>query len=70
MNNIDSALGIKFGKNEHISTDISEEHISNDSTEERDDPLNEYRQPTNVTCLQCVLPDYPVTIQQNVQTVH
>ena len=37
----------------------------NDDTEEKDDPLNEYRQATNETCLQSVLPDYPVTIQSN-----
>ena len=27
--------------------------------------MNEYRQPTNETCLQSVVPDYPVTIQQD-----
>ena len=31
----------------------------------KDDPLNVYRQPTNETYLQSVLPDYPVTIQSN-----
>ena len=61
----DNALGINFVKIEHISTDMFKEHISNDNTEERDDPLNEYRQPTNEICLQPVLPDYPVTIQQD-----
>ena len=61
----DNALGINFGKIEHISTDMFKDHISNDNTEERDDTLNEYRQPTNETCLQSVLPDYPVTIQQD-----
>ena len=31
--------------------------------EENDDPLNEHRQATHETCLQSVLPNYPVTIQ-------
>ena len=33
--------------------------------EESDDPLNEYRQATSETCLQSVLPDYPVTVQSS-----
>ena len=33
--------------------------------EEGDDPLNEFRAPTTETCLQSVLPDYPVNEQQN-----
>ena len=42
------------------------QHVTNDDdTEENDDPSNEYRQATNETCLQSVLPDYPVTIQSN-----
>ena len=37
--------------------------------EEIDDPLNEHRAPTNETCIQAIIPDYPVTIdQQNVST--
>ncbi len=31
--------------------------------QEKDDPLNEYRQATNETCLQSVLPDYLITVQ-------
>ena len=33
--------------------------------EENDDPLNTHRQATNETCLQSMLPDYPVTLQQS-----
>ncbi|XP_028408493.1 uncharacterized protein LOC114531049 [Dendronephthya gigantea] len=36
-----------------------------DNMEENDDPLNKYRRATNESCLQSVLPDYPVTIQQS-----
>ena len=37
----------------------------NDDLEENDDALNNHRQATNETCLQSVLPDYHVTLQQN-----
>ena len=33
--------------------------------EEKDDPLNNFRSPPNQTCLQSVIPDYPVTVQEN-----
>ena len=33
---------------------------ADDNEETREDPLNNYRQPANDTCLQPVLPDYPV----------
>ena len=38
---------------------------ANQNEEERDDPLNEFRAPTTETCLQSVLPDYPVNVEQN-----
>ena len=39
-----------------------------DNEETRDDPLNEYRQAPTETCLQPVLPDYPVILESNDQT--
>ena len=39
--------------------------IEDNEVEENDDPLNTYRQATNETCLQSVLLDYPVTLQQS-----
>ena len=36
-----------------------------ESEETREDPLNEYRQAANETCLQSVLADYPVTTETN-----
>ena len=41
-----------------------------DDNEEVENPLNEFRAPTTETCLQSVLPDYPVTVnvQQNNHT--
>jgi hypothetical protein len=44
------------------SSDVSA--ITDDNHEEKDDPLNEYRAPTNETCLQSVIPDYPVLVEQ------
>lgn len=39
--------------------------IDDENEEERDDPLNEFRTPTTETCSQSVLPDYPITKEQN-----
>jgi hypothetical protein len=40
----------------------------NENMEESNDPLNEYRQATSETCLQSMLPDYPVTVQSSERT--
>ena len=41
----------------------------NEQEEEIDNPLNEHRAPTNETCIQAVIPDYPVTSDhQNAST--
>ena len=63
----ENPLGTNFDKNENSSTNTCKQDIltNNEDTEERDDPLNEYRQATNETCLQSVLPDYPVATQNN-----
>ena len=62
----DSVSSINFDNNEKSSTDTDKKQITNnEDTDERDDPLNEYTQATNETCLQSVLPDYHVTIQNN-----
>ena len=51
----DNTSSTNFDKNEKSSTDTSNQQIINDEdTEERDDPLNEYRQATNETCLVCI----------------
>ena len=60
--------------NHSTASGISDDTSSNneigekDSTsadEENDDPLNEFRAPTSETCLQSLIPDYPVTVEQN-----
>jgi hypothetical protein len=53
-----------LNNNENASTDDTPEENTPDN-EEREDPLNEYTAPTNETCLQSVIPDYPVTVEQN-----
>ncbi|CAB4030823.1 Hypothetical predicted protein [Paramuricea clavata] len=72
MNNINVNLkNLHVGQNEMSDSDTSTEACStsklpaneNDEMEKNDDPLNEYRQTTNETCLQSLLPDYPVTVE-------
>lgn len=38
------------------------------SYEENEDPLNEYRAPVSETCLESVIPYYPVTADDNAQS--
>ena len=70
MNNINVNLK-SLGQNKMSDTDTSTKACStgklptneNDKMDKNDDPLNEYQQATNETCLQSVLPDYPVTVE-------
>ena len=39
------------------------EEVFDDQTEEQDDPLNEHRSAASETCLQCILPNYPVSVK-------
>ena len=57
-------------KNEEpVINETSKNAQQEEQEEEIDDPLNEHRAPTNETCIQAIIPDYPVTIdQQNVST--
>jgi hypothetical protein len=72
INNINVNLK-NLEQNEMSDTDTSTEACStsrlptneNDEMEENDDPLNVYRQATNETCLQSVLPNYPVTVENS-----
>lgn len=54
---------------EFLTANNSNESITNTKStsddNERNDPLNEHRAPTNETCLQSVLPDYPVNAEPN-----
>ena len=54
----------------HISNSVSTntQNIASHSTpgdceEDKGDPLNEHRAPINETCLQSVIPDYPLTLE-------
>ena len=57
-------------KNEKpVINETSKKAQQEDQEEEIDDPLNKHRAPTNETCTKAIIPDYPVTIdQQNVST--
>ena len=45
---------------------VVEDHTGiTDDNEEDDDPMNEHRTPTNETCLQSIIPDYPITTAEN-----
>ena len=49
-----------------ISEASCEKKNTNDENEEeKDDPLNEFRAATTETCLQSVLPDYPIIVERN-----
>ena len=57
-------------KNEEpVINETSKNAQQEEQEEEIDDPLNEHRAPTNETCIKAIIPDYPVTIdQQNIST--
>ena len=68
MSNIDERL--KTLQQDDTSTDTTDTSVTlppneDNEIEENDDPLNTHRQATNETCLQSVLPDYPVSLQQS-----
>ena len=54
---------------DRVSPTTSDTESSNDGNtpdnEEQHDPLNNFRSPPNETCLQSIIPDYPVTVQEN-----
>ena len=54
---------------DHVDPDSDNNVLDNETlAEEQDDPLNEYRSPTNETCIQAILPDYPIIIEENSST--
>ena len=57
-------------ENEELVINETSKNTEQDEQEEEiDDPLNEHRAPTNETCIQAIIPDYPVTIDhQNAST--
>ena len=48
---------------------VNDLHYSNDNNEEIEDPLNEYRMPINQTCLQSIIPNYPVMVDNYEQSL-
>ena len=54
--------------NQEISSfqnQINDLNDSNDNNEETEDPLNEHRVPINQACLQSIIPNYPVMVDDN-----
>ena len=54
--------------NSTVSISQEQNCADNDATddnEEKDNPLNEFRTPTNEICPQSVIPDYPVILEEN-----
>lgn len=49
--------------------DLIQDDELNSEDEENDDPLDEYRAPVYETCLQSVIPNYPVITDHNKQSV-
>ena len=47
-----------------LEYDARENDKSNSKEEENDDPLNEYRAPVCETCLESIIPNYPVVNAQ------
>ena len=41
------------------------EEVCDCEAEEQDDPLNQYRSGASETCLQCILPNYPVSVESS-----
>ena len=44
------------------STSVSKDGLDEEA-EEQDDPLNEYRSAASETCLQSILPNYPINLE-------
>ena len=67
MSNIDENLKNLQQNNTSTDSNASEKILPDEDNEieENDDPLNTHRQATHETCLESVLPDYPVTLQQS-----
>ena len=67
MSNIDESFKTlqQDDKSTNTNRSVNVLPIQDNEVEENDDLLNTHRQATNETCLQSVLPDYPVTLQQS-----
>ena len=65
-NNENLANGTMTDRVSPATSDTDSRYDGNTSdNEEQDDPLNNFRSPPNETCLQSIIPDYPVTVQEN-----
>ena len=51
---------------EHLQTNVNRKQLDQDA-EEQDDPLNEHCSAASETCLQSILPNYPVNLENTVE---
>ena len=61
MTNLNCPVTDQENIDEHLQTNVNRELLDED-TEEQDDPLNEHRSAATETCLQSILPNYPVNM--------
>ena len=50
-----------------LQSNVNREHC-NEDVEEQDDPLNEHRSAASETCLQSILPNYPVNLDSTISS--
>ena len=56
---------LKIQYQSSFQNQINDLNGSNDNNEEIKDPFNEHRMPINQTCLQSIIPNYPVMVDNN-----
>ena len=61
LTNLNCPVTDQENVDEHLQTNINRE-LLNEDAEEQDDPLNEHRSAATETCLQSILPNYPVNL--------
>ena len=61
LTNLNCPVTDQENVDEHLQTNINRE-LLNEDAEEQDDPLNEHRSAATETCLQSILPNYPVNV--------
>ena len=61
LTNLNCPVTDQENVDEHLQTNINRE-LLNEDAEEQDDPLNEHRSAATETCIQSILPNYPVNV--------
>ena len=64
----DTSNNVTTDTDRALKHDARENDNVNSNEEENEDPLNEYRAPVSETCLESVIPYYPVTADDSAQS--